>query len=293
MKDLGRLITAMVTPFDRNLKVDGGTTRKLVRWLIENGSDGVVVAGTTGESPTLSKEEKLELFQVVKEEAGDKLVVIAGTGSNSTRDSISLSKEAEKTGVDAVMLVTPYYNKPPQQGLYQHFKAVAEETSLPIILYNVPSRTARNIDAETVIRLAEVPNIVAIKEASSDFNQIGRIVKETPEDFLVYSGNDIDTLPILALGGVGVVSVASPLVGKEIKEMIQAFADNDLLRARSIHFRLMSIFNNLFLITNPIPVKAAMKMAGLDVGPPRPPLVEATEKEKEILRQTLAELALV
>ncbi|GFP29855.1 4-hydroxy-tetrahydrodipicolinate synthase [Candidatus Hakubella thermalkaliphila] len=293
MKDWGRLITAMVTPFDQNLEVDWKTTRKLVRWLIENDSDGVVVAGTTGESPTLSKEEKLELFQVVKEEAGDKLVVIAGTGSNSTRDSIALSKEAEKTGVDGIMLVTPYYNKPPQQGLYQHFKAVAEETSLPIILYNVPSRTARNIDADTVIRLAEVPNIVAIKEASSDFNQIGRIVKETPEDFLVYSGNDIDTLPILALGGVGVVSVASPLVGKEIKEMIQAFADNDLLKARDIHFRLMSIFNNLFLTTNPIPVKAAMKMAGLDVGPPRPPLVEATEKEKEVLRQTLAELALV
>lgn len=293
MKDLGRLITAMVTPFDQDLKVDWETTRKLVRWLIENGSDGVVVAGTTGESPTLSKEEKLELFRVVKEEAGDELVVIAGTGSNSTRDSIALSKEAEKMGVDGIMLVTPYYNKPPQQGLYQHFKAVAEETSLPIILYNVPSRTARNIDAETVIRLAEIQNIVAIKEASSDFNQIGRIVKETPEDFLVYSGNDIDTLPILALGGVGVVSVASHLVGKEIKEMIQAFADNDLLRTRKIHFRLMSIFNNLFLTTNPIPVKAAMKMAGLDVGPPRPPLVEATEKEKEVLRQTLAELALV
>ncbi len=293
MKDLGRLITAMVTPFDQNLEVDWESTRKLVRWLIENGSDGVVVAGTTGESPTLSKEEKLELFQVVKEEAGDKLVVIAGTGSNSTRDSITLSKEAEKTRVDGIMLVTPYYNKPPQQGLYQHFKAVADETSLPIVLYNVPSRTARNIDAETVIRLAEVPNIVAIKEAGSDFNQIGRIVKETSEDFLVYSGNDIDTLPILALGGVGVVSVASHLVGKEIKEMIQAFADNDLFRARSIHFRLMSIFNNLFLTTNPIPVKAALKMAGLDVGPPRPPLVEATEREKEVLRQTLAELALV
>jgi len=220
MSELGRLLTAMITPFNTQGAVDYDQAKRLALMLLATGSDGVVVSGTTGESPTLSEDEKLRLFGEVKSAVGNRGTVIAGTGSYNTRESIELTREAEKAGVDGILLVVPYYNKPTQEGLYQHFRTIAEATSLPCILYNVPSRTITSLALETVLRLSEVPNIVGIKEASANFEHIARIVKEAPKDFLVWSGNDGDTFHILSMGGYGVISVASHLVGQEIKQMI-------------------------------------------------------------------------
>ncbi|GAI39942.1 unnamed protein product, partial [marine sediment metagenome] len=218
MKQFGRLLTAMVTPIDTYGKVDYSQAKKLATALLNSGSDGVVVSGTTGECPTLSREEKLCLFGEVKSVVGDRGVVIAGTGSYNTADAVELTREAEKTGVDGCLLVVPYYNRPTQEGLFQHFKTIAQATSLPCILYNVPSRTVTNLTAETAVRLSQIDNIIGVKEASANLDQIAKIIQGAREDFLVYSGNDSDTLPILALGGYGVISVASHLVGLQIKQ---------------------------------------------------------------------------
>ena len=285
MANLGRLITAMVTPFDEKGEVDYRQARKLARALFESGSDGVVVSGTTGECPTLSKEEKLRLFAEVKSEVGRG--VVAGTGSYNTRESIELTKEAERIGVDAILLVVPYYNKPTQEGLFQHFKAIVESTTLPCILYNVPSRTVTNLAAETVVRLAQIDNIVGVKEASGNLEQIARIIQDTRRDFLVYSGNDSDTLPMLALGGYGVVSVASHLVGNQIKAMIGKYLDGQAKEAADIHRRLLPLMNALFVVANPVPVKYALNHIGFPVGKPRLPLVEPDEKTKILIQNTL------
>jgi len=220
MKELGRLITAMVTPFNENGEVDYEQAKKLALALLNSGSEGLVVVGTTGESPTLIQEEEYRLFREVKSTVGGRGAVIAGTGSNSTAEALEVTKEAERIGVDACLLVVPYYNKPTQEGLYQHFKTVAESTSLPCILYNVPSRTVVNLSADTVIRLSRIDNIIGVKEASGNLEQIARIISDTGEDFIVWSGNDSDTFPIMALGGYGIISVISHLVGKQIKQMI-------------------------------------------------------------------------
>jgi 4-hydroxy-tetrahydrodipicolinate synthase len=291
--DFGQVITAMVTPFKDDYTVDYACARKLARHLIENGSDGLVVAGTTGESPTLSKDEKIELFKSVVEEVGGRGVVIAGTGSNSTRDSISLTQAAQKAGVDAVMLVTPYYNKPSQEGLYRHFKAIAENTDLPVMLYNVPGRTSVNILPETVARLAELKNVVAVKEAAGSMDQVSDLKKVLPEDFAVYSGDDSLTLPIMSLGGKGVVSVASHLVGKRIQEMINAFVSGNVKLAREIHLELFPVFKAMFITTNPVPVKTALNMAGWQVGPTRLPLAEATDNEKQKLKNILISAGII
>jgi len=216
MKELGRLLTAMVTPFNEGGAVDYEQGKKLALALLESGSDGVVVVGTTGESPTLIRAEELRLFREVKSAVGDRGAVIAGTGSNSTAEALETTKEAEKIGVDACLLVVPYYNKPTQEGLYEHYKTVAQSTSLPCILYNVPSRTVVNLSADTTIKLSRIDNIIGVKEASGNFEQISRIISNTDDDFFVWSGNDSDTLPMLALGGYGVISVASHLVGNQI-----------------------------------------------------------------------------
>ncbi len=289
----GRLLTAMVTPFDHELKVDYDRAAELARKLVDEGSDGLVVSGTTGESPVLTDEEKKQLFKVVKEAVGDGAKVIAGTGTNCTAKSIELTKLAEEAEVDGVMLVVPYYNKPPQDGLYHHFRAVAESTGLPILLYNVPSRTACNLQPETVARLAELPNIVGIKEASGDMGQIAEIIRRTGEDFLVYSGNDSDTLAILSLGGVGVVSVASHVAGRMLKEMIEAYVKGEVEKAAELNAKLLPLFKAMFITTNPIPVKAALEIAGFSVGPPRPPLVEATPSQKAAIREVMESLGLV
>lgn len=287
MARLGRLLTAVVTPFDVAGEVDYEQAKRLALALLDCGSDGVVVSGTTGECPTLSREEKLHLFAEVKAAVGERGAVMAGTGSYSTRESVALTKEAERVGVDAILLVVPYYNKPTQDGLFQHFKAIAQATSLPCILYNVPSRTVTNLAADTVIRLSQVDNVVGVKEASANLEQVARIIDGTDREFLVYSGNDSDTLPILALGGYGVISVASHLVGAQIKDMVDKFIAGKTNEAANIHRRLLPLVNALFVLSNPIPVKHALNYVGCPVGKPRLPLTEADEKSAALIEATL------
>ncbi len=287
MKKLGRLLTAMVTPFDEAGKVDYEQARKLALALLNSGSDGVLVVGTTGESPTLIRQEELRLFSEVKSAVGEKGTVIAGTGSNSTAEAMEATKEAERIGVDACLLVVPYYNKPTQEGLYQHFKAIAQSTNLPCILYNVPSRTVTSLSAETVIKLSRIDNIIGIKEASGNLGQISQIISNTGDDFIVWSGNDGDTLPILALGGYGIISVASNLVGSQIKEMIDSFTSGKTDKAAEIHRHLLPLINALFIISNPIPVKYAVNYVGFNVGKPRLPLTEPDEKTAAFIEATL------
>ncbi|MBE9482885.1 MAG: 4-hydroxy-tetrahydrodipicolinate synthase [Chloroflexi bacterium] len=284
---LGRLLTAMVTPFDAQGEVDYQQARRLALSLLDSGSDGVVVSGTTGESPTLSREEKLRLFAETKSALGNRGTVVAGTGSYNTKEGQELTKEAEKTGVDACLLVVPYYNRPTQQGLWEHFKAIAQNTTLPCILYNVPSRTVTNLAADTVIKLSQIDNIVGVKEASSNLGQIAEIIQRTKEDFLVYSGNDSDTFPILALGGYGVISVASHLVGIQIKDMMEKFLNGKPQEAARIHRHLLPLVNALFIVSNPMPVKWALNYVGFSVGKPRLPLIEPDEKSADLIQATL------
>jgi len=278
MVKLGRLLTAMVTPFDPEGNVDYEQAKRLALALLKSGSDGVVVAGTTGESSTLSVEEHVRLIAEVKSAVGHKGTVVAGTGSNCTREAIELTREAEHIGVDASLQVVPYYNKPTQEGLYQHFKAIAHSTSLPCILYNVPSRTVTSLAPDTVVRLSQIDNIIGIKEASGNLEQIARIIDGAGKDFLVYSGNDSDTFPIMALGGYGVISVASHLVGLQIKEMMEKFIAGNTGEAAAIHRRLLPLVNALFVVSNPIPVKYALNYVGFPVGKPRLPLTEPDDK---------------
>jgi len=287
MKKIGRLITAMVTPFNEEGEVDYEQAKRLAVALLNSGSDGVVVVGTTGESPTVTWEEELQLFREVKSAVGERGAVIAGTGSNSTAEALEATKEAERIGVDACLLVVPYYNKPTQEGLYQHFKTIAQGTSLPCIPYNVPSRTVASLSADTVIKLSHIDNIIGIKDASANLGEIAKIISNTRDDFLVWSGNDSDTLPILALGGYGVISVASHLVGKQIKEMIDAFISGRADKAADIHRRLLPLINALFIVSNPIPVKYAVNYVGFNVGKPRLPLTELDEKTAALIRDTL------
>lgn len=268
----GTLLTAMITPFDRQQQVNYEQVAELAKYLAGRGSDGLVITGTTGESPALSNEEKFRIYDTVVRTVKGKTKVIAGTGCNSTLSTIETSKKAEEIGVDGLMLVVPYYNKPPQEGLYLHFKSVADAVSLPIMLYNVPGRTAVNLSAATTLKLAEIDNIVAVKEASGNLEQITYICKGAPDGFDVYSGDDSLTLPVLSVGGKGVVSVASHLVGLEIKAMINSFFEGKVEEAAKKHQFLMPLFKALFAITNPIPVKAALNMAGIDAGRTRLPL---------------------
>lgn len=287
MKDLGRVLTAMVTPFTEDGAVDYKQAKRLALALLDSGSDGVVVVGTTGESPTLVRDEELKLFTEIKSAVGERGSVIAGTGSNSTAEAIEATKAAEGTGVDACLLVVPYYNKPTQECLYRHFKAIAESTSLPCILYNVPSRTVVSLSAETTIRLSQVNNIIGTKEASGNFSEIAKIIQNTDDDFIVWSGNDGDTLPILALGGYGVISVASNIVSRQIREMVDSFISGNIARAAEIHRHLVPLISALFIIANPIPIKYAMNHVGFRVGKPRPPLYEPDEKTAALIRETL------
>lgn len=285
--NFGQVLTAMVTPFDQNGEVDFNATKDLVNYLIANGSDGLVVAGTTGESPTLTAEEKVELFKFVVSVAGGRVPVIAGTGSNNTKASISLTKLAEEAGVDGIMLVAPYYNKPSQEGMYQHFKAIAQSTSLPVMLYNIPGRSVVNISVETMVRLSEITNIVAVKEASGNLDAMAEIISRTPNDFTLYSGDDGLTLPVLAIGGAGIVSVASHVIGNEMQEMINSFKNGQVLEAASIHRQLLPIMKALFAAPNPSPVKAALNMNGIQVGGVRLPIVPLNDEEMRALKNVL------
>ncbi len=287
MKKLGRLLTAMVTPFNEEGGVDYEQARRLALALINSGSDGVVVTGTTGESPTVSKEEKLRLFSEVKSAIGEKGTVVANTGSYSTAESLKLTKEVEGLGIDACLLVVPYYNKPVQEGLYQHFKAIAQGTNLPCILYNVPSRTIINLSADTVIKLSHIDNIIGVKEASGNLDQISKIISNTGDDFLVWSGNDGDTMPIMVLGGYGVISVVSHLVGNQLKEMIDNVVNGKIAEAARIHHHLLPLVNAMFVVSSPIPVKYAVNYVGFNAGKPRLPLTEPDEKSAAFIRDTL------
>jgi 4-hydroxy-tetrahydrodipicolinate synthase len=287
LKKLGRLLTAMVTPFNDRGMVDYEQAKKLALALLDSGSEGLVVVGTTGESPTLIREEEMRLFAEVKLAVGERGSIIAGTGSNSTAEALEATKGAERIGVDACLLVVPYYNKPTQEGLYQHFKTIAQGTDLPCILYNVPSRTVTSLSAETVIKLSQIDNIIGVKEASGNLGEISKIITETGDDFLIWSGNDSDTLPILALGGYGVISVASHLVGNQIKEMISHAVNGKIDEAASIHRRLLPLVNALFVVSNPTPVKYALNYIGFNVGKPRLPLTEPDEKSATFIKDTL------
>lgn len=283
----GQVLTAMVTPFDHYGEVDFKATRTLVNHLIANGTDGLVVAGTTGESPTLTTEEKVDLFKFVVEVVDGRVPVIAGTGSNNTKASINITMQAEIAGVDGIMLVTPYYNKPSQEGLFQHFKAIAQSTSLPVMLYNIPGRSVVNMAVETIVRLSEINNIVSIKEASGDLDAMAQIISHTPSDFSLYSGDDGLTLPVLAIGGAGIVSVASHIIGNEMQDMINSYKSGNVDAAASIHRSLLPIMKALFAAPSPSPVKAALNMSGVNVGGVRLPLVPLNNEEERSLQSAL------
>jgi 4-hydroxy-tetrahydrodipicolinate synthase len=290
--DFGRVITAMITPFDKEGNVHYAEAEKLAAYLAANGSDSIVVCGTTGESPTLSWDEEYELFQVVKKAVAGKAKVIAGTGSNSTSEAIEATQKAAKLGVDGSLQVVPYYNKPPQSGIYQHFAAIAASCDLPMMLYNIPGRTGQSLEPETVAKLAQVDGIVAIKESSGNLDLVSQIRSLTPADFAIYSGDDSLTLPILAVGGVGVVSVASHLVGDRIQAMISAFANGQNQTATDIHIKLLPLFKGLFCAPNPMAVKAALKLQGWEVGGLRLPMCELPDELQPFIQQLLQQQGL-
>lgn len=290
--DFGRLISAIVTPFDERLQVDAAAFNRLVDYLIEEQRhDSIVVSGTTGESPTLTDEEKLELFAAGVKQAAGRCRIIAGTGSNDTAHSIHLTQAAEKTGVDGILLVAPYYNRPSEEGLYRHFKAVAESTSLPIMIYNIPARTGIQLSAELTIRLSQIPNIVASKESHSDFDSLTRLIAGASPGFRVYSGDDSLTLPMMSVGAHGIVSVASHIVGSRMKDMIESFVRGDVPGAAQIHGELFPVFHGLFncphRVPSPAPVKHALQLRGFDVGGLRLPLVPVTEEEGRFIAALL------
>ncbi len=288
MAEIGRLLTAMVTPFDDKGNVDYEQAKRLALALVASGSDGVVVVGTTGESPALTPEEQKRLFVEVKSALKGKGVVIAGTGSNNTAEAVHYTQDAQEAGVDGCLLVVPYYNNPTQEGLYLHFKAIAESTDLPCILYNVPARTVRNMTADTTVRLSGIKNIVGVKEASADMGQIGTIIRETDKGFHVWSGNDADTFLIMCMGGYGVVSVASHLVGKQIKGMMNMVLDGAVAGAAKEHLRMLPLSQGLFVVANPIPVKYCVNKAGFNVGAPRLPLNAPDEKTAKFLDELMS-----
>ncbi|MDN7245132.1 4-hydroxy-tetrahydrodipicolinate synthase [Planococcus shenhongbingii] len=286
--NFGQIITAMVTPFDANGEIDFPATKNLVEHLIATGSDGLVVAGTTGESPTLSSEEKVKLFKFVVETVKGRIPVIAGTGSNNTRASIALTRQAEDIGVDGIMLVTPYYNKPSQEGMFQHFEAIAASTRLPVMLYNIPGRSVVNLSVDTVVRLSAIENIVSIKEASGNLDAAAEIIERTPDSFTLYSGDDSLTLPILAIGGNGIVSVAAHIIGNDMKNMISNFRNGNTQAAAAAHRKLLPVMNALFAAPNPVPVKTALNLSGVQVGGVRLPMIPLNEQETLTLQEVLS-----
>ncbi len=288
MAQFGRLITAMVTPMGASGEVDYAQAKRLARALVGSGSDGLVLSGTTGEAATLSADEKLRLFAEVKDEIGGSAAVIAGTGNYSTQETIRLTQEAARAGADAALLVTPYYNKPSQAGLVAHYTRVAESVSLPLILYNIPSRTSLHMAAETQIALSRLPNIIGTKEGSGRLDEVARIISDAEPGFLVWSGDDEATLPILALGGYGVISVTSHLVGRQMRRMIEAFIAGQVSEAASIHRGLLPLMKALFVTTNPTPVKHALNRLGFAVGGPRLPLVAPSDEDAAKIERELA-----
>ena len=280
----GNILTAMVTPFKKDGKVDYELAVRLANYIIENGSDGIVLCGTTGESPTLTWDEQHQLFVVIRNSLQSKAKILIGTGSNSTSEAVEATQKAFESGADGALVVVPYYNKPPQDGLYEHFKDVANAApKLPIMLYNIPGRTGSNLLPKTVKKLMEFPNIVSIKAASGRIEEVTELRAECGSEFAIYSGDDSLLLPMLSVGAVGVVSVASHIVGLQLKDMISNFQNGNVLKALDIHERLQPLFKALFETTNPIPIKAALEQLGWEVGPPRPPLVKLNDDKTQKL----------
>jgi 4-hydroxy-tetrahydrodipicolinate synthase len=289
----GAVVTAMVTPFRADHSLDLDAAQELASYLLEHGSETIVVAGSTGEAPTLTHREKSDLFAAVVEAAKGMGKVVCGTGTYSTAETLELTQAAEDAGADGLLVVTPYYNKPPQRGLLEHFTKIARSTNLPIVVYNIPGRTGTRIEHETLLKMAEVPNIVAVKDSTGDFQGVSRLVSEAPADFEVYSGDDWAAFGFMCLGAVGVVSVASHLVGDRIRQMMDLVTTGDIPAARKIHEELTPLFNALFITSNPIPVKTALEMLGHAVGPPRLPLVPATSEERGRIEKALRDAGLL
>lgn len=294
MGDFGTILTAMITPFTKDGKVNYELAGELAAHLVNNGTDTLVVCGTTGESPTLTWDEEYHLFLKVLQSVGSRAKVIAGCGSNSTTEAIAATKKAAKIGVHGSLQIVPYYNKPPQSGLYHHFQSIAQACpEMPMLLYNVPGRTGQNLSPETVIKLAEIDNIIGIKEASGNLDQVSEIRRLTAKEFQIYAGDDSLTLPLLAIGAKGVISVASHLVGNQLKQMISSFREGKIDIANQIHLQLFPLFKALFLTTNPIPIKQALKLQGWEVGSVRLPLWEADAETSQKLKAVLAQLDLI
>lgn len=291
--DFGRVLTAMVTPFLENGDVDYDEVKRLAVRLIENGNDSLLILGTTAETPTLSHDEKINVVKAVKEVIGDRAKIVVGTGTNCTRTTIEGTKEMEALGVDGVLVVAPYYNKPSQEGMYQHFKAVAEATSLPVILYNIPGRCGINMTPELIARLAEIPNIVAVKEAAGSVEQVSKIRTLVADDFVIYSGDDSLTIPMMSVGAYGVISVAAHVVGNQIHDMVYSFAAGEVDKAAALHKQLYPIFKSLFITSNPVPVKYALSQVGVGNGIVRLPLVGASDADKAVVLKTMQDLKLV
>ncbi|RPF55940.1 4-hydroxy-tetrahydrodipicolinate synthase [Aquisalibacillus elongatus] len=285
--NFGNVLTAMVTPFNEQNELNLGRTETVVEHLINNGTDALVIGGTTGESPTLTKEEKLTLYKHVVEVVNGRIPVIAGTGSNNTQETIEFTKKVEELGVDGVLLVAPYYNKPNQEGLYQHFKTIAESTKLPAMLYNIPGRTSINMDVETTVALSKVPNIVAVKESSQDVFMMTEIVDQTDDDFMLYSGDDGFTLPALAVGGNGIVSVSSHIFGNEMQDMVQSYLKGEVDRAAEAHQQLLPKMKGFFKAPSPVPIKTALNRMGIEVGSVRLPLVPLNKEEERQLYEDI------
>ncbi len=289
----GAVVTAMVTPFREDHSLDLDAAQRLADHLLEHGSESIVVAGSTGESPTLTDHEKADLFRAVVEAVDGKGKVLCGTGTYSTAETLELTQAAEDAGADAILVVTPYYNKPPQRGLLEHFTKIANSTDLPVVAYNIPGRTGTRIEHDTLLKMAEVRNIVAVKDSTGDFQGVSKLVSEAPSGFEVYSGDDWATFGFMCLGAVGIVSVAAHLVGDRIRQMTDLVTTGDIPAARKIHEELTPLFNALFVTSNPIPVKAALEMLGHRVGPPRLPLVPASPEERARVEKALVDAGLL
>jgi len=290
----GRVMTAMITPFTAAGEVDYEEVKKLAVHLVEHGNDSLVVCGTTAETPTLTHEEKIKIVQTVQAAVGDKAKIIVGTGTNNTKTTIEASQEMAALGVDGLLIVAPYYNKPSQEGLYQHFKAVAESVELPIILYNIPGRCGINMEPATIARLAEIKNIVGVKEASGNLEQMSKVRKLTAPEFLLYSGDDSLTMPLLSIGGAGIISVAAHAVGDEMKAMVDAYFAGKVAEATAIHLKLYDFMKAIFVTSNPVPIKYVLSEMGIiSNATVRLPLVEASENEKAVVKKAMEELKLI